>query len=385
MIRSRFLLLVLLASLLTPVGCQKHAAPVVDTGPPVVTVSTPLEKTVIDSEVFTGRTEAVESVDVRARVSGYLDKVAFKPGAVVKQGDLLFEIDPRPYKAELDRVEAEVTRGETRFERLTKDLERARRAGVATAREELDKIAGDRAEAEAAVRSAKAAVEKNKLDLGFTKIIAPIGGRVSRNLITVGNLVAADVTLLTNIVSLDPIYAYFDVDEPTMLRLQAMIREGKLKSNEEEKVRLELGLASEKGFPHEGFVDFVENRLDPGTGTIRVRGVFPNKDQALSPGLFARIQAPVSNPRKALLVTERALGTDQGDKFVYVVNAKDEVEYRPVRVGALRDGLRIIEEGLKPDDRVIVTGLQRVQPGKKVAAKQVDMPVLAATAEKGKG
>lgn len=376
MIRRHLVLLVACA-LLT--GCE--GPPSVNIEPPIVTVASPLVKDVVDHEEFTGRTEAVESVDVRARVSGYLSKVGFQAGREVHKGDLLFEIDPRPYQADLERAEAELARADARVKRLDADLARAERLRPtgAIGREEYDKIAGEQSEAAAGVRGARAAVERAKLDLGFTKVVSPIDGRISRNLITVGNLVTADQTPLTSIVSMDPMYVYFTVDERTMLRIQQLIREGKFKSgrDDEKAVPVRVGLANEEGFPHKGLVDFVDNRIDPATGTLKVRAVLPNSpvngERPLNPGLFTRVRVNIGEPQKAVLVSERALGTDQGQRFVYVVNDKNEVAARNVKVGKLENGLRVIEEGLKPGERVIVNGLQRVRPGVVVNPKSGEM------------
>jgi RND family efflux transporter MFP subunit len=265
--------------------------------------------------------------------------------------------------------------------RLDADLARARRlvGTSAVSREDYDKVVGDRGEAVASRAAAKAAVERAKLDLQYTKVTAPVSGRVSRYVVTVGNLVQAGDqgggTLLTTLVSVDPMYAYFDVDEHTALRVRKLVREGKSDSPREGGFPVSLGLANEEGHPHQGTVNFVDNQVNPKTGTIRLRGVFPNKDQVLLPGLFARVRTPIGRPHQALLVSERALDTDQGQKVVYVVNDKNEVVSRPVRIGALHNGLREIVDGLKQGERVIVDGLQNVRPGVTVEPNLVHMPV----------
>jgi RND family efflux transporter MFP subunit len=374
-------------------GCGRSPPPPADSAPPVVTVSLPVEREVTDYADFTGRTAAVDSVEVRARVWGYLHKVKFKEGDLVKKGQVLFEIDPRTYETNLEQAEGNLKSMEARLERLKADLARAERLvrNRAIGREEYDKVAGDRAEAAASLQGLRAAVERAKLDLSFTKVTAPISGRASRYNVTVGNLVQsgeqAGGTLLTTIVSVDPMYVYFDVDEHTVLRVRQMIREGKARSARDVKIPAFLGLANEDGHPHRGTLDFVDNRVDPKTGTLRVRGVFPNKDEALAPGYFARVRVPIGNPHKALLVTDRAIDTDQGQKIVYLVNEKNEVVTRPVRVGARHHGLRVIDEGLKPGERVIVVGLQQVRPGLVVEPKLVEMPTGPAVegrAEAGK-
>jgi RND family efflux transporter MFP subunit len=370
---------------------------------PEVQVSLPVAREVRDYEDFPGRTEAVNSIEVRARVTGYLDKVNFREGADIKEGDVLFEIDPRPYQAELNRAEANVVQSQARLERLELDYKRA--DGLlgrgAIGREEFDKIAGDRAEAGAAVGVAKAGRDLAELNLSFTKVRSSISGRISRRFIDPGNLVKADDTPLTSIVSVDPIYAYFDLDERTTLRLQRLIREGRVQWSQDKGLPVMLGLADEEGFPQQGTVNFADNRVDPDTGTWRLRGLFANAQRILSPGLFVRIRLPVGNAYQATMVSEQALGTDQGQKFVYVVNggaaeerdvevrkgdqverrhtqvfAGAEVEYRRVKVGRLHDGLRVITEGLAPGEKVVVSGLQRVRPGIKVNAEVKEMPVV---------
>jgi RND family efflux transporter MFP subunit len=346
-----------------------------------VTVSYPIGREVTDYVDFTARTAAVDSVELRARVSGYLDKVNFKEGALVNKGDVLFEIDPSTYQAVLENAEGNLATVEARVHRLDADLERGRRmlSGRAIGREEFDKIAGDHGEAVAARAAQVAAVKRAKLDLSFTKVTAPVSGRVSRYYVTVGNLIQAgdaqiSPTLLTTMVSVDPVYAYFDVDERTVLRFKQLVREGKAHKPDEVGLPVWLGLANENGFPHQGTIDFIDIQVAPKTGTQKVRGVFSNKDQALSPGYFARVRAPMGAPHKALLVTDRSLDTDQGQKVVYVVEADNKVASRPVRLGALHDGLREIIDGLDAGDRVIVTGLQLVRPGQTVAPNLVNMP-----------
>jgi RND family efflux transporter MFP subunit len=281
----------------------------------------------------------------------------------------------------LKNAEGNVAVAEARTQRLDADLARAERMfrNGAIGREEYDKITGDRGEAASSRAALEAAVERARLDLGFTKVTAPVSGRISRYYVTVGNLVQAGdaqitPTLLTTIVSVDPMYAYFDVDERTVLRVKQLIREGKLGTPDKVEVPVWLGLANEDGFPHRGTVNFVDNQVNAKTGTLKVRGVFSNKDEALSPGYFARVRVPVSPAHNALLVTERALDTDQGQKVLYVVDKDNCVATRPVRAGALHDGLREITDGLKPGERVIVTGLQQVRPGLAVEANVVDMP-----------
>lgn len=347
--------------------------------PPEVLVSQPVTRQVRDYVDFPGRMEAVNSIEIRARVTGYLDKVYFQEGADIQQGALLFEIDPRPYKADLARAEGTVLQSEGRLKRLEADYQRA--ADLlprhAIGREDFDRIAGDRTEAAGALAVAKAGRDMAELNLSFTKVRAPLSGRISRRYIDPGNLVKADETALTTIVSLDPIYAYFDLDERTTLQLQRLIRQGKMQWSAGASLEVLLGLADEDGFPRKGTINFADNRVDPDTGTWRLRGLFANPDQSLAPGLFVRIRLPIGNPYSATLVSEEALGTDQGQKFLYVVTDKNTVEYRRVRVGRLHEGLRVITEGLGPGEKVVVGGLQRVRPGVEVSPKVVEMPVVS--------
>lgn len=341
---------------------------------PLVSVSHPVVAEVVEFENFTGRTDAVKTVQVVARVTGYIKPHLTRAGAEVSAGDPLFEIDARPYQAEVDRTEATVAQAEARLKRLDADYARAKllMGRAALSRAEFDQTVGDHAEAKAAVEVARADRELAQLNLGFTRVTAPIGGRTSRGLIDPGGLVKADETILTSIVSLDPIYVYFDVDERTLLRLRQLVRDGKLKSHREATLPVRVALADEDGFPHEGTIDFSDNRVDPNTGTLSVRGVIPNPEpRAFTPGMFVRVRLPIGSPRRALLVPERALVTEHGQKDVYIVAGDGEVVRRPVVVGPLRGGLRVIEQGLAEDEEVIVSGLQRARPGAKVRVREV--------------
>jgi RND family efflux transporter MFP subunit len=360
------------------VGCGRTPPPVAPRKPPEVLIATPVSRSVADYEEFTGRTEASHAIDVRARVTGYLDRVRFKEGADVKAGDLLFEIDPRTCQAEFDRAKANCELAEARLARLEADYQRAKSllATRAISPEEYERAVADRAEAAASLDVAKAGLEVARLNLDFTRVLAPVAGRIGRLMIDPGNLVKADDTVLSNIVASNPIYAYFDVDERTTLRLRRLALAGKIRSARDSTLPVELGLTDEEGYSFRGTVDFVDNHLLPNTGTLRLRGVFENAAGLLSPGLFVRTRIPVGEPYEATLVSEQALGTDQGQKFVYVVDGKNVVQARPVRVGALHDGMRVIESGLAPGERVIVSGLQRVRPGTLVEPRAVDMPIL---------
>lgn len=339
----------------------------------------------IDYEEFTGRMDAGETVEIRSRVRGYLDRVNFTDGQEIKAGTLLFEIDPRTFEAEAKNAEGQKAQWLAKRDRAKADVTRYEGlvpTGAASA-QDLDEARAELGEAIAAISSADAEIERAQLDVEFSKITAPIDGQVGRALITKGNLVqsgAGDDALLTTIVSLDPIYVYFDVDERTILQFRARHRAGRpegeaLPTIEQLKVPLLLGLANEDGFQHRGVIDFSNNRVDPDTGTVQVRGTFDNSTRMFKPGLFARVRVPVGNEYKALLVSELAIGTDQGQKFVLVVDDQNVVERRFVKPGPLQDdGLRVISDGLKPGESVVVNGLQRARPGKPVTAQRAPMP-----------
>src|SRR5882724_2982346 len=368
-------------------GCGKHA-PQATAPPQTVSVIQPVARDIVEWDEYIGRLESPETVDIRARVSGYLDKVHFKEGKEVKKGDLLFTIDRRPYQAEYDRAEADHERAESQADLAKDDAERAKRliATKAISEEDFDTKTKTYNSALAAVRSSKAAFDSAKLNLEFTEIRAPIQGRISRALVTEGHLVSgglsgAGATLLTTVVSLDPLYCYGDADERAILKYIRLSKEGKRISARDEQIPAEMALADEVGFPHKGYMDFVDNRIDPNTGTMHARGVFSNVDHSLSPGFFARIRIPGSGKYPALLVPDRTLGSDQSQKFVYVVNAEKKVEFRPVKIGSLVDGLRVVKEGLKPGEQIIVEGLMRVRPGVVVDAKPWEAPAQTAGAK----
>lgn len=369
---------------LTLPGCSKQSPAAAKTAPTVVVVSNPVERKVTDYAVFTGRTEAVKSVDIRARVDGYLIRMPFKEGADVKKGDLLFQIDPRPYQATYDQAEAQVALCKARLTQANADLARTSELSKtpgAISKQDVDRYAALQGEAAAQLQAAEATAASARLNLEFTNVVSPIDGLVSRYYVTEGNLVQSGQmgggTLLTKIVSIDPMYAVFHVDEQTLLYARRLIREGKAKSARDTDIPIEMGLSDSDAFPYHGVINFVDNQIDPKTGTLLVRGVFANKDRILSPGLMARLRVPIGEPHQAILVTERAIDSDQGQKILYVVNSKNEVMSRPIRVGALHSGLRVIESGISPDDRVIVNGLQRVRPGAVVEPKMMAMPVPA--------
>src|SRR3954471_22950742 len=341
-----------------------------------VTVAPVPEQEISDWDEFTGRLEAVDQVEIRPRVSGYIQRVAFTEGREVRKGEVLFEIDPRPYQAELARAEAELERAKSAASLAASDVQRADKLVQAQAisREEYDSRTSAEAQGGASVKAAAAAVETARLNLEWTRVRSPISGRVSNALVTPGNLVEAGppATLLTTVVSLDPMYVYFDSDEQTYLRYAARARNAG--SNwRTARLPVYLGLANETGYPHEGRLDFVDNQVDPSTGTIRTRAVFSNTSRALTPGLFARVKLVGDHKGKALLVRDAAIGTDQDRKFVLVVGQGDTLAYRPVVPGRLVDGLRIIDSGLQPGEHVVVNGLMRVRPGMKVAPQLAEM------------
>ncbi len=316
---------------------------------------------------FTGRLEAVENVAVRPRVSGFVESVAFTEGARVAKGDLLFQLDPRPFAAEVDRLTAERDRAEAEVELARSYESRAQRllAQNATSREEFEQLAADAAVTEAKLAAAKAALEAAALNLSFTRVTAPIAGRVSRAIVTAGNLVDGS-TLLTTVVSDTPVYAYFDIDEQTYLD---HVHSGAAAEGS----AVHLGLINEQGYPHTARLDFLDNQVDPDHGTIRARAVLDNGDGRFTPGLFVRLQLVSPQSFRAALVADRAIGTDLGHKFVFVVDDQNVVQYRAVVTGRSVEGLRVIKEGLDAGDVVIVNGLQRVRPGVAVSATQVAM------------
>jgi RND family efflux transporter MFP subunit len=336
-----------------------------------VTVAPVEQREIADWDEFTGRLESVNAVEIRPRVSGYIKRVSFAEGKEVKKGEVLFEIDPRPYQAELARAQAELERTRSAAALAKSEVERAGRLveQQAISREEYDSRASAETQGGANVRGAEAAVETARLNLEWTRVRSPISGRVSNALVTAGNLVEAgppSATLLTTVVTLDPMYLYFDSDEQTYLRY-AGIAHSAGSNWREARLPVYLGLANESGFPHEGRLDFVDNQVDPNTGTIRTRAVFSNRSRALTPGLFARVKLVGSHKTNALLVRDAAIGTDQDRKFVLVIGPGDTLVYRPIVPGRLAEGLRIVNEGLKPGDKVVVNGLMRVRPGMKVA------------------
>jgi multidrug efflux system membrane fusion protein len=403
------------AILVLAAGCDEKKPQAAETPPPVVLVSRPLERNVTGYQVFTARTQDVQSVDVKARVSGFLTKILVKDGADVKEGDILFQIDDRPYKASLDQAKANLSHAKASLDLAKAALVKAQAEydiGLtvqkndkgAISDQEIVKRQGARDEAKAnidvataTIGQAQAALELAQLNYDWCKVTAPISGRATRHLVNTGDMVTQGVTVLNNIVSLKPIWAYFNVDQKTAQQVQIQFREGKIKParNGEMPVGMNVGVGSDEAFPIAGTIDYVSNQLDPNTGSIQVRAVFPNEDETLVGGLFTRIRVPIAAPHDALLVNDRAIGTDQGQRFVVVVNDKNEVERRMVEVGQLHEGLRevyrfrtVMEPGsdgkavakkvevLKPTDWLVVDGLMRARQGDKVDPKHVDMQTL---------
>ena len=354
-----------------------------------VTVASVIERDVTEWDEFTGRLQAVDSVEVRPRVSGYVSAVRFAEGAMVRKGDLLFQIDPRPFQAEVDRLQAEVTRARATVQRANSELERAGRLRRENAIpiEEHDRRASFAQESAAQVSAVEAALRAAQLNLEFTQVTSPISGRVSRAIVTEGNLVSSgpgQATLLTTVVSLDPVYAYFDADEQIYLKYigaSAVNAEAQASALRGAGLRsakpIRMALANEDGYPHEGTLDFIDNQLDGSTGTIRGRAVFHNTDGLLTPGLFVRLRLAGGGKYHGLLIQDRAVGTDLSKKFVYVVSAKKEIEYRPVTLGPIVDGLRVVRSGLNAGESVVVNGLQRIRPGMPVT------PIKEGPAEAG--
>jgi len=375
--RNRIWLTAVLAIFLVTACRTPEPAPA---PPPKVTVSQPLVREIIEWDEYTARLEATEAVEVRARVSGYLQSVHFKDGRVVKRGTLLFVIDPRPYQAEVDRLNAELQLAQARLDLAKSDYARAQTLlrFRAISQEEADTRAATERQAQESVEAARAAVEVASLNLEFTRVTAPITGRISRKLVTEGNLInggSAESTLLTTIMSMDPIYSYFEVDERSYLKYMRASHNGHSRSRQE-RIPVYLALADEEGFPHKGYIDFIDNRLDPRTGTMTGRAVFANATLALTPGLFARVRVQTgSEARDAVLVPDEAVGSDQSQRFVFVVNGDSTVEYRAVQVGALIHGFRVINKGLKSDEWFVASGIQRAKSGAQVTAEKRQIPV----------
>jgi len=368
-------------TLMTPLAalilasCARNEAAEAPAAPPPVQAAKVVSKSVTEFDEFTGRFEAVERVEVRPRVSGYVMATKFEQGHQVKKGDILYVIDPRPYQATFKHAQAELTRARTLA--ALAESERARATKLiekrAISQEEFDARTSVTEQATANLQAAEAAVESAALDLSFTEVRAPISGLVGRAEITAGNLVSAGQTLLTTLVSIDPIYVSFDGDEQVYLKYVGLDLRGELKSSRNARNPVWAGLADEQGHPHEGVMVFLDNELDPATGTIHARGLFKNADRRFTPGMFARVKLIGSGQYDALLINDSAIGTDQSVKFVLRVGADNKIEYAPVKLGPLIDGLRVVREGLKANDVIVVKGLQQIRPGMPVTPQLVAM------------
>jgi multidrug efflux system membrane fusion protein len=408
-------------------GCKNNSTDVAPAEPPAIPVSRPVSREVTDYVDFTGQTDAVQSVNIIPRVTGYLTNMPFKEGAEVRgddrlrggartvgllaaplgqgpllaaaslfpgqceEGDLLFVVDPRPYQAQYQQAGGQANLYEAQLKLAVANYARAKEIAKtpgAISKQDVDAYKAQQEQAEAALEAARSSVEVFRLNLHFGRVTSPIDGQVSRYYLTLGNLVNQDQTLLTTVVSLDPMYAYFDMDEPTLLRVRRAINEGKIELPQDGLLPVLMGLQGEDGFPHRGNINFVNNQLNPTTGSISVRGIFPNPKpqrgvRLLSPGMFVRIRLPIGQPHPALLVIDRAIGSDQGLKYVYVLDAENKVQYRRITTGPLQaDGLRVVE-GLQAGERVVIGGLQQVKPGLEIRPDEVAMPSFDQAADPG--
>ncbi|WJW87983.1 MULTISPECIES: efflux RND transporter periplasmic adaptor subunit [Enterobacter] len=365
------------------VGCDNSVAQNAAPPAPAVSAADVVVKSISQWDSFNGRIEAVESVQLRPRVSGYIDKVNYTDGQEVKKGEVLFTIDDRTYRAALEQAQANLARAKTQASLAQSEANRTDKLvnTNVVSREEWEQRRSAATQAQADIRAAQAAVDAAQLNLDFTKVTAPIDGRASRALITSGNLVTAGDTasVLTTLVSQKTVYVYFDVDESTYLHYQNLARSGQGASSNHTALPVEIGLTGEEGYPHQGKVDFLDNQLSPGTGTIRMRALLDNAQRQFTPGLFARVRLPGSAEFKATLVDDKAVLTDQDRKYVYIVDKEGKAQRRDITPGRLADGLRIVRQGLNPGDKVIVEGLQKVfMPGMPVNAKTVAMTATSA-------
>jgi RND family efflux transporter MFP subunit len=356
------------AAALLSTGCGRSDVQSAAPPPPPVTVAPVEQKEIVEWREFTGRAEAVQSVEIRPRVSGYIESVRFQAGQLVQKGDVLFVIDSRWHRAEFDRLQAEAVRARVQMENAQREADRTTQllANKAISTEEADARVARFNEAKAALLGAEASRDFAKLDLEYTEVRAPINGRVSRALLTEGNYVsgvAGNTTLLTTLVSIDPMHVYADVDEETLLRFNDLAITGKLEKDADGRVPVELQLADESGFPQRGYIESFDNRLDANTGSILLRAVFPNANGRIVPGLFARIRLPLSERHNALLIGERAVGTDQSQQYVLTLTETNTVAYNAVKLGPSIDGKRVVRSGLRGDERIVVNGLQRVRSG----------------------
>jgi RND family efflux transporter MFP subunit len=347
--------------------------------PPTVTVAKPVKKEIVEWLYFTAQTQAIDTVTITPRVTGYIDNITFKEGDIIDFGDLLFVIDPRPYQAALDQAKGQLEQAQAQEKLNDANLERANDllAKKVIAKQDYDTTAAQKYVGDAQVVASEAALESAQLNLDFTQIRSPIHGKIGAQLVNRGNLVQANSTQLTTIVSIDPIYAYFYVDERSVLRYQESVKAGKMPAAKQATLPVWLQLENEQGYPHAGVIDFINNSFDPSTGTLQLRGRFPNLDGFLLPGAFGSVRVAGSPKYEAVLVADRAIGSDQDQKYVVVVQADGLTKFQKVVLGPIVDGLRVIQSGLQGDETVVVEGIGKVRPNSKVSAEQTDMNKFA--------
>lgn len=377
-LRKAEALLVILLTVATLTGCKNDTVTQQAPPPPTVTVSAALSREVQEWDEYTGRLRAVETVELRARVSGFLESVNFVDGQMVNKGDLLFVIDPRPYKATLDATKAELARAEASLALAINDMERAEQllSNRAISAEEYDTRSKQVLEAKASVQESEAKVTQAELDVEFTEIRSPINGRMSRNLVDVGNLISGgfdSASLLATVVSMDPIHAYFTGSEQDYLRYTRLARSGNRPSSRDSANPVEMALINETGFPHKGEMDFVDNKIDASTGTMQGRAIFENEDHELIPGLFVTLRLLGTGKYDAVLIPDQAVGKDQSNTFVLVVDESSVANYRPITLGPIIDGLRVVRSGLQAGEHIVIEGLQRVRSGQPVTSDLVDL------------
>lgn len=369
--------------LLLVTGCKPSAQAPAAPPPPTVTIAPVEQREIVEFDTFTGRLDAVESVEIRPRVSGYLTEIKFTSGQLVKKGDVLFVINPKPRQTAVARAQADLERAKVAAEIAEREAKRAVQllANQTISPEEGDASEWKARDARAALTAAEAALHSAEIELDYCFVKSPVDGRVSRALVTIGNNVSGVdgfTTLLTTVVSVNPIYGYMDVDEASLLKLRRLLASDQLAKDAQGRIEVEMGLSDDTGFPNKGYVESFDNRLDPATGSIVVRSEFPNPDGHLVPGLFAKLRLPGSARKPALLISENAIGTDQSQKFVLTLTTSNTVAYRPVKLGPLIEGKRVVREGLKPGEQIVVNGLMRVQPGMPVTPQtESDAPKVA--------